>query len=161
MEYNLLKTIETNLGANLVPNEQYPRLSSFPATDFVNPGVGQICRLYSFYVPMYSRQNLHEKQKKIELENLEGSGVTESNEALELNETENETSKDPIEFNLEKRKRLGEAIQESFQHPKLIKTDKIIFKKPQKTQKSEAKLQETSANNFPQKVIKHKFKLLD
>ena len=119
--------------------------------------MGQICRLHSFYVPLYSRQNLHEKQKKNALENLEGSGIYQSEESAELKVAENEESNDPIEFNFEKRKRLGAAIQESFQHPKLIKTDKIIFKKPQKTElKSEEKFQ--VKNVQPQKVIKHKFK---
>ena len=54
MEYNLLKTIEPSIGDIVCPNEIYPRLSPYPAMDFVNPGLGQISRLYSFYVPLHS-----------------------------------------------------------------------------------------------------------
>ena len=165
MEYNLLKTIESSFRANFVPNEQYPRLSPFPATDYVNPGVGQICRLHSFYVPLYTRQNLHEKQKKNAIENLEGSGEDheeqKQNEAIseELKDNEHDL-KDPIEFNLEKRKRLGSAIQESFLHPKLIKTDKIIFKKP--AVKKELNSEQTVKKPvLSEKSLKHKFKFID
>ena len=159
MEYNLLKTIESSLGANFVPNERYPRLSPFPATDHVNPGVGQICRLHSFYVPLYTTKNLHEKQKTNAIENLEGSGDNsqiESN-AEESNDNINEIN-DPIEFNLEKRKRLGSAIQESFLHPKLIKTDKIIFKTPPVKSEPKVKVQLPKVN---EKSLKHKFKFDD
>ena len=163
MEYNLLKTIESSYGGNFVPNERNPRLSPFPAIDYVNPGVGQICRLHSFYVPLYSTKNLHEKQKKNALENMEGSGVSQPEEILEESkESENDDLKDPIELNLEQRKRLGPAIHESFLHPKLIKTDKIIFNKP-KPLKSKLKTEQKSkTDEINQKSpIKHKFKLLD
>ena len=39
MEYSLLKTIENSVGGILIPKEQLPRLTPFPATDFINPGV--------------------------------------------------------------------------------------------------------------------------
>ena len=45
MEYNLLKTIESNLGPT-VSSSIYPRLTPYPAKDYINPGVGQISRLY-------------------------------------------------------------------------------------------------------------------
>lgn len=61
MEYKLLKTIEPNLSLT-VPNEMMPRLSAYPANDFVNPGLGQISRLYSFYVPLHAR-SLHSETK--------------------------------------------------------------------------------------------------
>ena len=161
MEYNLLKTIENSVGGNFIPNEKYPRLSPYPATDFVNPGLGQICRLHSFYVPLYTTKNIHEKQKSSQLENLEGSGSAENaNETTESsdNDSINPTSTeiDPNEFNNEKRKRLGPAIQESFLHPKLIKTDKILFKKPLK---SELKFKTKETVQKPS--VKHKFKFLD
>ena len=161
MEYNLLKTIESNIG-QFVPNESYPRLSAYPANDFVNPGLGQICRLHEFYVPLYAQPNLHAKQKKEPLENLEGSGIEENKAETEsVNEIENENitdqmKQDPIEFNLEKRKRLGSAIHESFLHPKLIKTDTLSLKKS----KSE-KLTKPKATISPKEPIKHKFKFND
>ena len=75
MEYNLLKTIEPNLGS-CVSSSTYPRLTPYPATDFVNPGLGQISRLYSFYVRVHSEKNLHTIAKKVNsvADNLEGSG---------------------------------------------------------------------------------------
>ena len=171
MEYNLLKTIESSVGTNFIPTEKYPRLSPYPASDFVNPGLGQICRLHSFYVPLYTNKSLHEKQKTNTLENLEGSGSiekanestetpesTETVESKDLTNSANSTSGeiDPNEFNFEKRKRLGPAIQESFLHPKLIKTDKILFKAPLK---SERKFKPKATNQNT--TVKHKFKLLD
>ena len=164
MEYNLLKTIESSFGANFVPNEKYPRLSSFPAADFVNPGLGQICRLHSFYVPLYTTKNLHEKQKINTLENLEGSGSIDTIDTSEKSEPSKESSElsnsntdlDPNEFNFEKRKRLGPAIQESFLHPKLIKTDKIFFKKDVKSEP--IRKPKESMQNKVVKTVKHKFK---
>ena len=52
MEYKLLKTIEQPI-AMMMPNETLPRLTPYPAYDFVNPGLGQISRLYTFYVPLH------------------------------------------------------------------------------------------------------------
>jgi hypothetical protein len=154
MEYNLLKTIENGIGAPFIPREQFPNLSSYPATDFVNPGIGQISRLYSFYVPLYSNRNLHQLQKKNSLENLEGSGVAEESQSnTEQTEQEEELNKDPLEFNLEKRKRMGSPVQESFLHPKLIKTDKIIFKTPKKSEKKDTKVIKDIKSD-----VKHKFK---
>ena len=157
MEYNLLKTIENGIGCPFIPNESYPRLSPFPSTDFVNPGLGQIARLHDFYVPLYSNRHLHEIKKKVSLDNLEGSGALEN-----VNDTIDETSEeqmkeDPEKFNLEKRKRLGPEIQESFLHPKLIKTDTIVLKKPDKSETKKTKV----VNNYPTVGLKHKFKLLD
>ena len=43
MENKLLKTIEANVSAFYVPTTTLPRLTPYPATDFVNPGLGQIC----------------------------------------------------------------------------------------------------------------------
>ena len=164
MEYNLLKTIENGIGCPFIPNESFPRLSPFPATDFVNPGLGQISRLHDFYVPLYSNHNLHEIRKKASLDNLEGSGVsendaTDSNDQITPNKDNliDQIKQDPVEFNLEKRKRLGSAIQESFLHPKLIKTDTLILKRPMK---SDTKKQ-TTKNELPKSIVKHKFKLLE
>ena len=159
MEYNLLKTIESSIGGQFVPNETYPRLSAYPANDFVNPGLGQICRLHEFYVPLYAQPNLHAKQKKEPLENLEGSGndekAVENVDQITTEDISDQMKEDPIEFNLEKRKRLGSAIHDSFLHPKLIKTDLISLKKPNRGKKPK----ETVIT--PKAPVKHKFKFLD
>ena len=60
----------------------------------------------------------------------------------ESDEIERQLKSDPILYNSQKLKRLGPALQESFQHPKLIKTDKLILSPP---------------DNKPPKVPKFKF----
>ena len=65
MEYNLLKSIESRVSPFYIPNQTLPKLTAFPSTDFVNPGLGQISRLYSFYVPLHSHKSLHSHEKKI------------------------------------------------------------------------------------------------
>ena len=57
----------------------------------------------------------------------------------------------PFDFNESKRKRLGSAIQDSFLHPKLIKTNKIIFQKTSEPKKMIGGAQTQS------KKVKHKF----
>ena len=97
MEYNLLKTIEGNLGLNSA-SSTYPKLTPFPANDFVNPGLGQISRLYSFYVPLYSQNNLHSVSKKVNIENLEGSGEMSESEKPDLQKVkETETEREDYE----------------------------------------------------------------
>ena len=167
MEYNLLKTIEPSVSSFYVPNESYPRLTAYPATDYVNPGLGQICRLYSFYVPLYAQKSLYSVQKKQEstsAETLEGFGnvVDEkqnknesTNEKLnESDEIAEQLKSDPILYNSQKLKRLGPALQESFQHPKLIKTDKILLS--QSEFKPKVPKYKTD-KNVPKKTIQHKF----
>ena len=155
MEYSLLKTIENSVGILPIPNERFPRLTAFPANECVNPGLGQIARLHAFYVPLYSNPNLHEIQKKNLLENLEGSGTEKESAESPTDISSDIEEKDPLEYNLEKRKRMGSPIQESFLHPKLIKIDKITLKKKPK---SEIK---SPPKPVSSKVINHKFKFFD
>lgn len=157
MEYNLLKTIEPVIGGITCPNEMYPRLTSFPAADYVNPGVGQISRLYSFYVPLYNKESTHMRQKKVNVLELEGSGsaeITQEEPITETNEIKMQLQTDPETFNEMKRKRMGSPIHESFLHPK-IKTDKIVFEKPKKTKKSTNTFE--VVNEKSGKPVKHKF----
>ena len=165
MEYNLLKTIESPL-SSAVTNQIIPRLSPYPATDYVNPGLGQISRLYNFYVPLPANYNLHHIKKKVAnvnvSENLEGFGKVESDKT---NDEQFSQDEDPIEFNEIKRKRLGEPIQDSFLHPKLIKTNKITFEsEPSKPKKLSEKSKSTLTKTEPmkvEKVVKHKFQLIN
>ena len=163
MEYSLLKTIESGFGSPFIPNS-YPTLTAYPSRDYVNPGLGQISRLYSFYVPLHSDYNLHTLKKKVDLkssENLEGSGIsTENDDLTQTSEhVDEETSyNDPQQYNEIKRKRMGSPIQDAFLHPKVIKTDKIIFasssKQPPKQPKETKTLPKISNNT---KYPKHKF----
>ena len=165
MEYNLLKSIESPLSA-VVTKQIFPRLSPYPATDYVNPGLGQISRLYNFYVPLPTNYNLHQINKKITnvSDNLEGFGKVDSDKT-NVEEDSTIGEEDPIEFNEIKRKRLGEPIHESFLHPKLIKTDKIQFgdevpsKAKQLTKKSISKNKKIEPLHVD-KSVKHKFRLI-
>lgn len=164
MEYNLLKTIESPLSSS-VTKQIIPRLSPYPATDYVNPGLGQISRLYNFYVPLPANYNLHHIKKKVAnvSENLEGFGKADSDRTNE--EEHISQDEDPIQFNEVKRKRLGESIQESFLHPKLIKTNKITFaSETSKPKKPSEKSKSTLTKIEPLKVektVKHKFQLIN
>jgi hypothetical protein len=106
MEYSLLKTIEPNLGMQMCPI-QNPHLTPYPAIDYVNPGVGQAARLFSFYVPLHSRQSPYaiEKEEDNAMSQEGGSQDVISNENnLQSQETLNADEIDPIEFNDKKRK---------------------------------------------------------
>jgi hypothetical protein len=112
MEYNLQKTIEPSLFGQLMPQSMYPKLTEYPANDYVNPGVGQITRLYSFYVPLYSKNLLHEIIDSLVSDQL---GAGTDNEILQ-------------KLNERKRKLLGDNVFDSFMHPKPFKTKKIELK---------------------------------
>ena len=67
MEYNLLKTLDSSF-MSPVMGHIGQRLSSTPATDHVNPGIGAELNLFSFYVPLHSTRPLHSIQKIVENE---------------------------------------------------------------------------------------------
>lgn len=144
MEYNLLKTIEPNLGLLMCPSRN-PHLTPYPAIDYVNPGLAQSVRLYSFYVPLYSQPSPIQIEKKEDnaITQEGGSKHSESNESSDLDV-------DPVEFNLRKRKLLGDGIQSSFMHPKIM-TDTIELEPQSKVKKKEIKTIQKSQN------MKHKF----
>ena len=169
MEFKLLKTIETGFTTAVVPKQTLPILSPYPATDFVNPGLGQISRLYSFCVPTYTNKNLHELKKQSLLEtheNLEGSGASalpnlSNEENPETNEQKliaSQISMDPNKLNELNRKRMGSGIHEAFLYPKMIKTDKLILKPPSKQEPKEHRVKIPNLAN--KKSIKHKFQFL-
>ena len=124
--------------------------------------------MYSFYVPLHSKESLHTKQKKINALELEGSGSTDVNEKKHENETDTkevfsnpnsemeeiktQLETDPEKFNDMKRMRMGAPVHESFLHPKIIKTDKLIFSKPKSKQTDILKTESS-------KKMKHKFQL--
>jgi hypothetical protein len=155
MEYNLLKTIEPNLGLQMCPIRN-PHLTPYPAIDYVNPGLAQSARLFSFYVPLYSNQSPFNIRKEENDSSLLQEGGSQDPE----NETssDSEMNIDPIEFNSKKRKLMGEGIQSSFLHPKIV-TDSIDLEP-----KSKVKKKSTTFNSENTKVkigkgqnVKHKF----
>jgi|FrelakmetLWP11LW_1041352.scaffolds.fasta_scaffold101027_1 hypothetical protein len=68
-------------------------------------------------------------------------------------ETEN-----PIAFNAQKRKQLGDAIQESFLHPKPFKIEKMSL--PTSTKRSEIKKEEKKTLSKNSNIPKHRFNVI-
>jgi hypothetical protein len=66
------------------------------------------------------------------------------------------TKLDPIKFNDEKRKRLGDPIHHSFLHPKPFKIGKLSLSKPINAVKDEKKTEKQKTV----KESKHKFNIL-
>ncbi len=114
-----------------------PHLTPYPAIDYVNPGLGQAARLYSFYVPLHNSQSPLTIEKKEDNAMLQegGSQDIESNENESDSNHENHDNEDPIEFNNRKRKLMGDAVQSSFMHP--IVTDTIEFEPQSKVKKKD------------------------
>jgi len=153
MEYNLLKTIEPNLRLQMNPST-HPRLSQYPATDFVNPGVGQIARLYSFNVPMHSNYSELTINKEVDTPvNQEGRGNDTVTSEDEIESEIESKDFDPIEYNNRKRKHLGEAVQSSFMHPKPVKTGILSLPLAQKMKKKD----EIKTPSKKTKTERHKF----
>jgi hypothetical protein len=84
MEYNLQKTIETSF-MNPIMGQSGQRLTSTPATDYINPGIGAEINLFSFYVPLHSTKPLHSIQKVVQQEQ-EGSGDISEEASDTINE---------------------------------------------------------------------------
>ena len=79
MDYNLQKWIEPSF---FVPKNN--RISSYPSSDFVNPRVGSVARLYSFYEPTHSHKNAHTIEKETDASLLqEGTGENPENDESE------------------------------------------------------------------------------
>ena len=95
------------------------------------------------------------------VESLEGSGEKDIEEKMQEEESaeiKNQILSDPISFNEQKRKRMGSPIHESFQHPKMISTEKIqLLKNNNKPNNSSEK--KMSSNQPKISKIKHKFQI--
>jgi hypothetical protein len=126
MEYNLQKTIEQNI-FHSIPNSTYPILTQYPATDFVNPGLGQVSRLYSFYVPLFAQKSSSYEIKKSSTDEekdpieIEQTGMGEE----DISETEDNILN---QLNERKRKKMDDGVYDSFTHPKVFVTKKILLK---------------------------------
>ena len=158
MEYNLQKTIEP-MFAYIFPKTNSPRLTSTPANSCINPSIGQVTRLFSVYVPIYSRPSEHLLEKQIDNDQI-GGGVNESfegeNSGSESFEVENSRNEKVGEKNQEKNDesvhKMDEGIAQSFQTPK-IKTSVLKL-----SQKAEKNIMKSNGGKISKsKIIKHKF----
>jgi hypothetical protein len=143
MEYNLLKQIEPNLG--FLPYAGFS-LSSTPAKDFVNPGVGQLSREFNLFVPLSFETKTHMIQKVGEIINEDdqaGEGEdSNDNDVMQQDDisvSATNNDENPMEFNEKKRKNLDPGVYESFMNPKKIKIGKLILPQRPKSEKTKKK----------------------
>ena len=81
MEFSIARSLEGHTEEYNVP---FPNLSSAPAVDQVNPGIGQIVNLFETIVPMRG-QSLHAIEKKVEeRENVELAQTSSNNDELKI-----------------------------------------------------------------------------
>lgn len=148
MEYRLALTMNAEgdfFGLNAVTN-----LINTPSYDYVNPGLGQITRLYDLYTPIHAN-NAPFTIKKIDNDNdnneqseQAGKGVAEDIDEKSSDDSEQAApnSSFPVAMNLEKseimpnenilKRKIDSGILESFQFPK-IKVGKITLNSSNKT----------------------------
>jgi len=138
MEYSLARSLEGFSDIIYLP---HPRLSSDPALDLVNPGLGQVVNLYETIVPMHGH-SLYSIEKKVPNDDEIKPNVVE-------HLTEQKGSGD---------EKLDPEILKSFQHP--IVTDSIVFPKAKKASPTVKRL--SSVEKSPAKRVKteHKFKVV-
>ena len=138
MEYSLSRSCQNTSEFYNVP---FPHLSSEPATDNVNPGMGQIVNLYETIVPMKG-------QPKFVI--------------VKKSETEGEDITNQIGLG----SNLDPSVQKSFQHP--ILTESIIFPDAKNSiddtvtvkAESKRKTNDSTQNDSKRKKLSHKFSVV-
>ena len=140
MEFSIACSLEGHSEQYNVP---FPHLSSAPAVDQVNPGIGQIVNLFETIVPMRG-QAIHAIEKKIEeSKNIELAQNFANNDELKVKIGSGQSN-------------LYTNVLRSFQNP--IITDSIEFPKVEKTKKH--KLEESTTVGESSKVPSKKSKLM-
>ena len=139
MEFSIARSLEGHTEEYNVP---FPNLSSAPAIDQVNPGIGQIVNLFETIVPMRG-QSLHAIEKKVEeRENVELAQTSSNNDELKIQIGSGQSNLDTDVLN-------------SFQNP--IITDSIEFPKIENSRKHKL-VEQTSVSSKKSKLMRdHKF----
>ena len=144
MEFSIAQSLE---GHSQQYNVPFPNLSSAPAVDQVNPGIGQIVNLFETIVPMRG-QALHAIEKK-----------TEEGENVELSQlSQNFANNDELKVQIGSgQSNLDTSVFQSFQNP--IITDSIRFPK---VETKKHKLEEsTKISSKKSKLMRdHKFHVI-
>lgn len=107
-----------NLSTSVV-DQPFPILSNFPAVDNINPGIGQIVDMHHVFVPIVG-EPIHTIKKKIDNEN---DIVGDQSGAGDAKDSHNVTEEFAAKNKMDAR------IEESFNHPKIIKTESIKLPK--------------------------------
>ena len=132
MEFSLAQSLDGYSEQLSVP---FPHLKSDPATDHVNPGLGQIVNLYDTIVPLKGYP-VHSIQKKVE-----------ESEILQTNDEITQTGGGKTSIN--------PALMNSFLHP--IVTDSIIFPKREETKSKKRNQSQSDKTQRKRAKIEHKF----
>lgn len=140
MEFSIACSLEGHSEQYNVP---FPHLSSAPAVDQVNPGIGQIINLFETIVPMRG-QALHAIEKKPE----------ETEKLAEI--AQNFTSNDELKVQIGSgQSSLDTNVLHSFQNP--IVTDSIEFPKVENMRKHKLN-DSTKVSSKKSKLMRdHKF----
>ena len=140
MEFSIACSLEGHSEQSNVP---FPHLTSSPAVDQVNPGIGQIVNLFETIVPMRG-QSLHAIEKKIEV-------------GLNVELTENLSNKDELKVQVGSgQSNLDTNVLQSFQNP--IITDSIEF--PKDTKKHKLPQDTKVISKKPKLMRDHKFQVV-
>ena len=142
MEFSLAQSLQGHTELAHVP---FPHLKSDPASDQVNPGLGQIVNLFDTIVPMRGHV-LHKIEKKLE-DTLPVLVVEDKSQTGFGNST------------------VDPEILTSFMHP--IVTDSIIFPQTEKSEKTPKATKQKSTNSKDESEpkakkpkINHKFNVV-
>jgi hypothetical protein len=167
MEYNLIKTIETNYGYT---DDDQIIMTPFPANLTIMPGIGQIVNNLSIVMPLHNNTELTNISKKSEFENTQidqsgGGNDNDIDNSTNSTDTLTDSSKatsEVIPFNELKRKSMDETVYQSFMHPKMFKTNSLNLAKNTKTAinvsaKETLEKEKTEEKKNAQSKTKHKF----
>lgn len=169
MEYGLLKTISPQL-MNYMPHTPYVNLTSTPSIDLINPGLGQISRLYSFYTPLsgiHSPYQISKLQKNVNKIDQKGYGENEIKDQ-EIENASNIDTKDkeiPNEQEIQsitdkKNSELSDGLLDSFQHPS-IKVKQVVFNSAKSGKSTFSKSKELKQRQVKVKSLKsHNFSII-
>jgi hypothetical protein len=65
MEHRFMKQLNSTFTKNILQSN----LSSYPALDFINPGLGNIVQPYGLYVPIHYASDIYQQTKSKPVEN--------------------------------------------------------------------------------------------
>ena len=136
MEFSLAQSLE---GYTEQYNVPFPSLKSDPASDYVNPGIGQVVNLFETIVPLTGR-SIHSIQKHGD----------ESKEEVTVLDDKSQIGAGKSSIN--------SSIMSSFMHP--IVTDSIVFpKQPKDSSKTKSikRDSESEPQDPKRRKIEHKF----
>jgi hypothetical protein len=170
MEYNLLKTIETNYG---FISEEEIIMTPYPSDIQIIPGIGQIINNLSIVTTLHHNVDATISTKKSVFDSSENNQLGAGNSEQEIEDNENDTKDNTVSenstqiaFNEQKRKAMGDEVYESFMHPKMFKTNSVTLNNQKEKVNTPTKLAKTVVQKSKElsnskTKLKHKFNVSD